>query len=343
MNDFLSTLYDGMARPAAYFLNPAQRLFVPALLTSLLMAIGAYFYYQRKGRLGPKASTRNMLTYLFPKRIWTHRSSVVDYEIIFFNSVLYVFLIGPFLVYLAFITESVTDLWTSVFGEMTPVDWSHTTILVSFTIAIFIVDDFIRFFQHLLFHKVPVMWNFHKVHHSAEVLTPFTNYRNHPLETFIFHCRRIISYGLVAGTFLYLVGNNLSLLDMFYAATARKVFNHAGSNLRHSHIWLSWGKFVEHIIISPAQHQIHHSDAPEHRDKNMGSMFAIWDWMFGSLVIADTQQDLSLGISEDQNKRYRSLWGAVTAPFVDTWKMILRFPQTLKRITDRSSLPAPPQ
>ena len=88
MIEFLSTFYVGITRPAAYFINPAQRLFVPALLTSLLMAIGAYFYYQRKGRLGETASTRNLLAYLFPKRIWTHKSSVVDYEIIFFNSVL---------------------------------------------------------------------------------------------------------------------------------------------------------------------------------------------------------------------------------------------------------------
>ena len=136
MIEFLSTLVDGLTRPANYFLHPAQRLFIPALLTSLVMAIAAYFYYQRKGRLGETASTRNMLAYIFPKRIWTNRSSVVDYEIIFFNAVLYVFLIGPFLVYLAFITEWVTNFWTGVFGEMAAVDWSRTTILVSFTIAI---------------------------------------------------------------------------------------------------------------------------------------------------------------------------------------------------------------
>lgn len=53
MNEFLGTLVDGITRPLFYFINPAQRLFIPALLTSLLMAIGAYFYYQRKGRLGP--------------------------------------------------------------------------------------------------------------------------------------------------------------------------------------------------------------------------------------------------------------------------------------------------
>ncbi len=60
MNEFLSTLVDGISRPFAYFINPAQRLFIPTLLTSLLIAIGAYFYYQRKGRLGPAISFRNL-------------------------------------------------------------------------------------------------------------------------------------------------------------------------------------------------------------------------------------------------------------------------------------------
>lgn len=329
----LNIFIDGITRPAAYFINPAQRLFIPALLTSLLMAAGAYFYYQRKGRLGAGASISNMLAYLFPKRIWTHKSSVVDYEIIFFNSVLYLFLIAPFLVHFALMTDFVRTLWVSGFGEATQRNLSHTNILVIYTLAIFFIDDFFRFFQHWLFHKIPVMWAFHKVHHAAEVLTPFTNYRSHPCEEFIFHCRRVFSYGLITGTFLYFVGNNLSLLDIFYASTARIVFNHVGSNLRHSHIWISWGTVMEHVFISPAQHQIHHSVAPEHRDKNLGSALAIWDWMFGSLVVATEQKDLSLGIGDDQNKRFRSLWGALSSPFIDTGEMIVSFPQTLKHLT----------
>ena len=333
MNEFLSTFIDGISRPLAYFTNPAQRLFVPALLTSLLLAIGAYFYYQRKGRLGPTTSLRNMLAYLFPKRIWTHKSSVVDYEIIFFNAVLYVFITVPFLVYFAVLTESVTSLWVRGFGEMTPVAWSHASILVAYTLVLIFFDDFIRFFQHWLFHKVPLFWSFHKVHHSAIVLTPFTNYRNHPVESFIFHCRRIFTYSVVTGSFLYLVGDNISLLDVFYVATARKIFNHVGSNLRHTHIWISWGNFMEHIFISPAQHQIHHSDAPEHLDRNMGSAFALWDWMFGTLVLAGEPKDLVLGLGDEQNMRFSGFWGNIAMPFVDTWKKIVGFPKTIRNLT----------
>jgi len=332
MPEFLNTLIDGLLRPAAYFINPAQRLYVPALLTSLVMATGAYFYYQNKGRLGPERSIGNMFSYLFPKRIWTSRSSVVDYQIIFCNAVIYVFMTAPFLVYFAFLTDFFRSAWVSGLGEAAPANYSHTGILVSYTLALIFFDDFIRFFQHWLFHKVPLLWSFHKVHHSARVLTPFTNYRSHPVESFIFHCRRIFTYGAVTGTFLYFVGNDLSLLDVFYAATARKVFNFVGSNLRHSHIWISWGTPFEHIFISPAQHQIHHSDAPEHRDRNMGSALAIWDWLFGTLVIAGPQKELVLGIGDQENRRYTTFTENVVMPFVDTWYKIVGLPDTLKRL-----------
>jgi sterol desaturase/sphingolipid hydroxylase (fatty acid hydroxylase superfamily) len=333
MTEFMSMIVDGLTRPLTYFIHPAQRLFIPAILTSLLMAVGAYFYYQKKGNLGPVRSFRNLLVYLFPKRIWTHKSSVVDYEIIFLNAVLYVALVGPFLVYLAFFTDAVRGFLDSNLGVASAVSWSHGGILFAYTFTLIFFDDFIRFFQHWLFHKVPLFWSFHKVHHAAIVLTPFTNYRNHPVESFIFHCRRIFTYGVVTGTFLYFVGNNLSLLDVVYASLARKIFNHVGSNLRHTHIWISWGKFMEHIFISPAQHQIHHSDAPEHRDRNMGSALALWDWMFGTLVLAGEQKDLVLGLGETENRRYTSFWDNIAMPFVDTWYKITGLPTTLKNLT----------
>ncbi len=324
MPEIFSSLIDGLTSPIAFFINPAQRLFIPALLSSLLMAVGAYVYFQHTGRLGSGQGFRHLLGFLFPKRIWTHRSSVLDYQVMLFNGVAYVFLTAPFLVYVAMLTDGVNGFWTSILGEAATLDWSHTRIVVLYTIVLFLFDDFLRFFQHWLFHKLPFMWLFHKVHHSALVLTPFTNYRNHPVETFIFHCRRLISYGVVTGSFLYLVGNDLTLLDVFYAGMARKIFNHIGSNLRHSHIWISWGHWMEHIFISPAQHQIHHSNALEHRDKNMGSALAIWDWMFGTLVMAGEYRELELGIGEAQNRRFTNLRNSIINPFIDAGKMMWR-------------------
>ena len=59
-----------------------------------------------------------------------------------------------------------------------------------------------------------------------------------------------------------------------------------GANLRHSHVPLSYGRRLEQVLISPLQHQIHHSIAIEHQNRNFGSKFAIWDRMFGTLITA---------------------------------------------------------
>jgi hypothetical protein len=64
----------------------------------------------------------------------------------------------------------------------------------------------------------------------------------------------------------------------------------------------------------------------------MGSAFALWDWMFGTLVIAGEQKDLVLGIGDEQNERYSTFTANVVMPFVDIWHKILRIPQTLRNL-----------
>ena len=58
------------------------------------------------------------------------------------------------------------------------------------------------------------------------------------------------------------------------------------ANLRHSHVWITYGRIMERLLISPAQHQIHHSKNKVHFDRNFGVVLAIWDGMFGTLELA---------------------------------------------------------
>mgnify|MGYP005703375245 FL=1 len=83
------------------------------------------------------------------------------------------------------------------------------------------------------------------------------------------------------------------------------LFNTAGSNLRHSHIGIRYWSWLEYILISPAQHQLHHSVAQKHHDKNFGAALAIWDYIFGSLHHSVEIEELKLGIEtkeQDFNK-----------------------------------------
>ncbi|MEC7028835.1 MAG: sterol desaturase family protein, partial [Pseudomonadota bacterium] len=65
------------------------------------------------------------------------------------------------------------------------------------------------------------------------------------------------------------------------------------------------GKTIEHILISPAQHQIHHSLKPEHHNKNFGEIFAFWDWMFGTLFIPDKEETIEYGIARPDGSGQR--------------------------------------
>jgi sterol desaturase/sphingolipid hydroxylase (fatty acid hydroxylase superfamily) len=56
-------------------------------------------------------------------------------------------------------------------------------------------------------------------------------------------------------------------------------------HLRHTHVWISFGPFLESIFASPAQHQIHQSRAPRHVDKNFAQFFSFLDGMLGTLYV----------------------------------------------------------
>ena len=70
---------------------------------------------------------------------------------------------------------------------------------VLFTLAVFIFEDFSRFLVHYLYHKVPLLWRFHAIHHSATVMTPLSLYRIHFIEMAINSCRSLLLIGGLSG------------------------------------------------------------------------------------------------------------------------------------------------
>jgi sterol desaturase/sphingolipid hydroxylase (fatty acid hydroxylase superfamily) len=113
--------------------------------------------------------------------------------------------------------------------------------------------------------------------------------------------RLVFIQGISIGIGVYLFGHKLDVIDVLGANVFIFLFNLFGANLRHSHIWLSWGNRVENWFISPAQHQIHHSMDKSHYDKNFGSALAIWDKLFGSLLLAgQTEQPKQFGLKANK-------------------------------------------
>lgn len=280
-------MFEWLYEPVDYLMSPHYRVYWGYLLSSALLALGIWFVAYRQ---------LSFKSFLFPKKLWLHSSSRQDFVLFILNAWLRV------LVFIHLLVSSMgVSLWFVLklqqgFGDVEPIQLPLFTIIFLYTLTLFLVGDFLRFFVHWLLHKIPVLWPLHRLHHTAEVLTPLTQYRSHPLEQLIFILRASVEVGLVTAVFFYLFKSQLTVLAVLGVNAFRFVFL-LTANLRHSHIWLSWGK-LGYLFISPAQHQIHHSKAPKHWDKNFGSALAIWDWMFGTLYVTGKKEKLDFGLSE---------------------------------------------
>ncbi|SFC00359.1 sterol desaturase family protein [Pseudoalteromonas denitrificans] len=292
-----------------YFTDANKRIFAIYLISAITLSIPVFIKVSKIKTLPA------FFRYLLPKEIWLHESAKQDYKLWIINKILKAFLFAPIVLTMVPIALGLSDLLESSFGKLEPFTLPNWTIIGIFTTALFLVDDFTRFLLHWILHKVPFLWEFHKVHHSAKVLTPFTIYRSHPVESYLYACRMAIVQGVVVGFGYYLFGATLSMYDILGANVFVFLFNFFGSNLRHSHVWLSWGDKIESVFISPAQHQIHHSDNPVHFDKNLGAALAIWDRLFGTYIKASKVGKLSFGAGQ-YDAGHNSILAIYVKPFI---------------------------
>ena len=116
----------------------------------------------------------------------------------------------------------------------------------------------------------------------------------------LYALRSAVAQGVTMAVFLFFFGNAVDLYTVLGVNILSFVFHVTGSNLRHSHIAIRYWRWLEHILISPAQHQVHHSIAREHHDKNFGVAFAVWDWLFGSLHLSERDKALTFGLKPSE-------------------------------------------
>ncbi|WP_019028554.1 sterol desaturase family protein [Colwellia piezophila] len=305
MFDFLSVNFTELTQ---YLFDANKRIFWLYLVAALLLAIPVF--WQKYARFSLLA----FLKFALPKRVYTHPSARHDYALLVINKFIKAALFPLVVITMAPVAMGVSSAIEYLFGYLEPIAFSTTAIIAIFTVLLFLFDDFTRFILHYLLHKIPVLWEFHKVHHSAKVLTPFTIYRSHPVESLLYAFRMTLTQGFVVGLCYYLFGPTLKMYDILGANALVFLFNFCGSNLRHSHIWLSWGDKIEKYFISPAQHQIHHSDNPKHFDTNFGSALAVWDRIFSCHIKASQVGKITYGISV-HHQGHNSLLQIYLEPF----------------------------
>jgi len=317
--EYLTEIYDlleeTISLSLSYFVNTEKRIHILYLITSMILA----YYVYRKSRI-----KTSFFKYLFPKKIWASKSAFVDYSLFCFNSLIKILFIGPYVIIGLYIAFYVNEYLLMIFGFPTN-SLSIMQTLVLYTIALTIIGDFFTYIVHYAMHKIPMLWEFHKIHHSATSLNPMTQYRIHPVELIINNIRSIFVFGLITGIFDYLSAHQVDKMLFLGVNVFHFVFLLLGSNLRHSHVKLKYPKILEYIFISPFQHQIHHSDNPIHFNKNMGSKLAIWDWLLGTLVLSKSVRRLKFGIGSKESNNYNSLFTNLWMPFRNIGKNLIRY------------------
>lgn len=301
-------VWRALCSPLGYPTSPDQRLFWPFLAGALAIALVFLFVTGRR-------DLRSALGLMSP-RVWLHRSSLLDYQLLFAKPVVKALLFTPWMFSTFAVASSVTQALDGWRGVPERSGWQQWQISLAYTLVLFVCWDASRYLVHRLAHGVPFLWELHKVHHSAEVMTPFTIYRSHPLESLLFQLRGIVVAGVVAGVFFHLFRSRAMQYEVLGVNAVGFVLNTLGGNLRHSHIWIRYPRWLERVLISPAQHQIHHSSVLESCHSNYGSFMAVWDWMGGSLRLsADCTRPLRFGLpGRELNHSPHGLLSALVRP-----------------------------
>lgn len=273
--------------------DPSSRLYWPFLLLSL----GVLASFTKKDFF----------------KDFTHPSSVLDLKIFTLNSVLKI-LVFPFFLITAFsVSVQMTKVLYLLFPTFGGLQLSDFIMKGLLTFIAFILNDFFRFFHHYLMHKVPGLRKLHRTHHSAVVLTPLTLFRAHPLEAFIASLRNLLSLGCTLAIFSFLSQKPIHGWDILGVNIFGFIFNGLLANLRHSPMPISFGAF-EYLFISPRMHQIHHSNNPNHFNKNYGVALALWDQLVGSYYRPSKEESnsLSFGLIKNSNELTSKEWEEAT-------------------------------
>ena len=314
-------------------LPPAPVWLATILLTLVLAVRGAV----PKGHRRP-VRLKLLVRALLPWRILRSRSGRLDIAAFLFSALLAGVALGWALVsgsWWATMLSVHLVLWV---GPVEPTALPLPVAAALMTLALFVAYEAAYWLNHLMSHRIGWLWEFHKVHHSAELLSLLTNFRVHPIDTIIFYNMAACATGCTAGLIRYALGGAVD--DISVGGTNLLVFvtSIVLSYLQHSHLWIATTGRLGRLILSPAHHQLHHSTDPRHHNRNLGATLALFDWAFGTLLVPFVRrQRLAFGV-DGLGYDPHGVKGAVWMPFVDATRRVL----PAFRLRRSSSLPTLP-
>ncbi|SHJ78349.1 Sterol desaturase/sphingolipid hydroxylase, fatty acid hydroxylase superfamily [Shimia gijangensis] len=172
------------------------------------------------------------------------------------------------------------------------------------TILAILIFDFAIWAQHLVTHKVPLLWRLHRVHHADRDIDVTTAIRFHPVEIVL---SMLLKIGLV-----YAIGPSalaIILFEIILNGTA--MFNHANMRLP-----LRVDRVLRLVLVTPDMHRVHHSVHRREHDNNYGFALSIWDRLFRTYVAQPEQghDKMTIGLEWQDDKPSRLGW-SLALPF----------------------------
>lgn len=176
--------------------------------------------------------------------------------------------------------------------------------LATFLAAVVLLDAAI-YFQHLLFHRVPLFWRIHRVHHADRDIDVTTALRFHPVEIILSMVIKIVLVVALGAPPAAVIAFEIILNGV-------AMFNHANLRLPGR-----LDAVLRLLVVTPDMHRVHHSVRPHETNSNFGFNLSLWDRLFGTYKDApeDGHEHMTIGLNTFQDDRPSRLGFALWLPF----------------------------
>ena len=173
-------------------------------------------------------------------------------------------------------------------------------------VASLLLLDLVIYAQHAVFHKMPLLWRLHRVHHSDTNIDMTTALRFHPFEI-------VLSMLLKIAVVILLGAPAVAVLLFEVILNATAMFNH--SNVQLPAGLESWLRLV---IVTPDMHRVHHSVHRDETDSNFGFNLPWWDHLFGTYRAQprDGHTGMTIGLNIFRDHRSVGLHWLLLQPFI---------------------------
>jgi sterol desaturase/sphingolipid hydroxylase (fatty acid hydroxylase superfamily) len=189
----------------------------------------------------------------------------------------------------------------------------HAGAIMAMIVVPLFLHDCWFYWAHRIEHRVPLLWEFHKLHHSDEHMNSSTWARDHFLQESWRSFFSVFTLGLIV---------DLSLREAGEAALYSTMFLVGLSMFYHSaiRVHLTW---LDRIVVTPQVHRIHHSVDSEHHNRNFADALPIFDIVFGTYCRPARDQFPATGLGAEAPDP-QSLLAAQFGPLLAVARLLRR-------------------